>query len=187
MGEWQAWGRAALEFLPECGRVLELAHGPGHLYIELVRRGYQAVGLDRSTQMGRLLRRRSERSLGRPAQQVRAEAQRLPFCDRAFDAVVCTFPTSFIFMRPTLDEIRRVLRLGGRCILVPAATLTERDLVAYLIRAVYRLTGQHSVDAARARMVFESAGYAFREVMRHTKRGRVTVWVLELSDQSSLL
>lgn len=178
LGEWRAWGQVALEFLPERGQILELAHGPGHLYVELVRRGYQAVGLDRSTQMGRLLRRRSERALGRPAQQVRAEAQHLPFRDRAFDAVVCTFPTAFIFAPSTLDEVRRVLRPGGRCVVVPAAALTAEDVAARLVRALYQLTGQHRLDGAQARAVFEAAGYAFDEVLRRTPRAQVTVWVL---------
>ncbi|MCS6773048.1 MAG: methyltransferase domain-containing protein, partial [Thermoflexales bacterium] len=177
-GEWQAWGQVALGFLPEGGRVLELAHGSGHLYLALARRGYWTVALDRSAQMSRLLRQRSLQALGSPARQARADAQRLPFRSQSFDAVVCTFPTRFILLPQTLSEIRRVLRPEGVCVIVPAAELTGNDPVARLLRLAYRLTGQHRLRSERARSVFEAAGYTFREAVRDTLRARVTVWTL---------
>jgi len=58
-GEWQQWGRAAMPFLPRTGRLLEIAHGPGHLHLALRQAGYDAVGIDLSPQMSRMARRRA--------------------------------------------------------------------------------------------------------------------------------
>jgi len=43
LGQWRAWGAAALPFLPG-PRVLELGHGPGHMLIALTAAGYDAAG-----------------------------------------------------------------------------------------------------------------------------------------------
>ena len=51
-GQWRAWGRTSLSHL-RGKRVLELGHGPGHLLVEMAERGFAAVGLDRSSSMGR--------------------------------------------------------------------------------------------------------------------------------------
>lgn len=59
-GQWKAWGRAAISRL-RGPRVLELAHGPGHLLVAMTRAGLAPVGLDLSPQMGRLARARLER------------------------------------------------------------------------------------------------------------------------------
>ena len=54
LGEWQAWGRAVIPFLGPAApqgtplRLLELAHGPGHLHLTLRQAGYHVVGIDLS-------------------------------------------------------------------------------------------------------------------------------------------
>jgi ubiquinone/menaquinone biosynthesis C-methylase UbiE len=75
-------------------------------------------GVDISREMLKRARRRA-RELGRPAEFVQADAQRLPFPDRRFDTVVstlslCTIPDE----RAALAEAARVLRPGGRLILL---------------------------------------------------------------------
>ncbi|MCS7055699.1 MAG: methyltransferase domain-containing protein [Thermoflexales bacterium] len=183
-GEWKAWGRAAIPFLTREGRLLEIAHGPGHLHLALRQQGFDAVGLDLSIQMARLLRKRFIRDVGRPPAHVRGSALRLPFADRSFACVVSTFPAEFIFARETLDEVRRVLRPGGQLVIVPTAHLKGSDALARLVRWAYRVTGQSMPSADSIRRRFESAGYAFEQHVAHTARAAVVVWVCTAPDQT---
>jgi len=59
-GQWKAWGRAATLHL-RGPRVLEIAHGPGHLLVAMTRAGFASVGLDLSPQMGTLAQARLRR------------------------------------------------------------------------------------------------------------------------------
>lgn len=169
LGQWRAWGRTAIVHL-RGERVLELAHGPGHLLVAMAGRGLNPVGLDLSPAMGRLARRRLRRN-GIAAPLVRARAQALPFRDRCFDGAVAAFPTEFILDPGTLRETARVLRgairsldppgamsrsdsaegscrdtvngpCGGRLVVVGWIRLSKRDVLSRFIAWLFRVTGQ---------------------------------------------
>ena len=175
-GEWQQWGRAAMPFLARNGRVLEIAHGPGHLHLALRRAGYDVVSIDLSPQMGSVAHRRIAQT-GMAPLLARANALRLPFGDRSFACAVSTFPAEFIFAPETLAEVRRVLQPAGRFVVVPMAHLTGRDALTQLIRLAYRATGQAETPVYAARARFEAAGYAFAQHVVTTPRAEVVVWV----------
>lgn len=145
-GEWRAWGRAVLTQVPTSAKVLELAHGPGHLHLHMRQRGYEVVSLDLSAQMGRLLARRVQQAGLPHNRHVQANAQVLPFADGQFDCIVCTFPTAFIFAPSTLAEMRRVLSPSGSFIIVPGVRLRKTDMASYLLRLAFRITGQAEPD-----------------------------------------
>jgi ubiquinone/menaquinone biosynthesis C-methylase UbiE len=140
LGEWRKWQAAGLSFV-RGERVLEIAHGPGHMLLELVRDGRQVTGLDLSPFMGRMARRRLWRTEQDP-QLVRGRVQALPFADQTFDTVYCTFPTSFITEEATMHAIYRVLRAGGHYIIVPEGHLSGTGPVQQFIAWLYRITGQ---------------------------------------------
>jgi len=140
-GQWTAWGRAAIPHL-RGRRVLELAHGPGHLLVAMSRAGFAPVGLDLSPQMGRLARKRLCRS-GIPTPLLaRARAQALPFRAGSFDSVVSTFPTEFIFDPATLKEMARVMGQGGKAVVV-VGVVFNASLPARLLKRLYDATYQH--------------------------------------------
>src|SRR4051794_31457957 len=99
--------------LPEGARVLDLAAGTGELARRLLSRqpGLAVVGADLSPAM---LARAFDKLADRAWVPVQADAARLPFAARSFDAVLCT-SAFHIFPGPgaALAEIRRVLRPGG--------------------------------------------------------------------------
>jgi ubiquinone/menaquinone biosynthesis C-methylase UbiE len=146
-GLWRRWQQAALAYVPPAARVLEVGSGPGHLLVELARAGHRPVGLDLSRAMLRQARRRLCRARSH-VPLCRGLAQHLPFTTGAFDAVVLTFPTPFIYHPLWLDNVRRVLRApgkggqGGRLILVLQATFPRDRPLPRFLEWLYRSTGQ---------------------------------------------
>jgi ubiquinone/menaquinone biosynthesis C-methylase UbiE len=139
-GRWGDWQHASCAEL-EGQQILELAFGTGNLLAGLHAAGYHVVGLELSPSMVRLARRKLEgRGVALPL--VRGRVQALPFGCTSFDSVLCTFPGDFIVAPATLSEIARVLRPGGRVVIVPSARLHGQDLWSRLIEWLYGITGQ---------------------------------------------
>ena len=106
------WGRAArLLQAPAGARVLDVGCAFGFGTARLKRR-YRAVGVDASFS---LLHRARGPVRGTLAL---ARAERLPFANAAFDAVVCLEVLEHVQAEaPVLDEIRRVLKPRGELVL----------------------------------------------------------------------
>lgn len=152
-GQWRVWQRLALARLtgPD---TLEVGCGIGTLLGDTLERGYHARAIDRSPQMVAATRRElRRRGLPVEADTVRqASVQALPFAEASFDTVVSTFPTDYIADPAALREIARVLRPGGRLVIVLGASLLPsraivRPLVA-LQRLVYGRSAQATVSCA---------------------------------------
>jgi ubiquinone/menaquinone biosynthesis C-methylase UbiE len=139
-GDWPAWRRAVTLFLRE-GPSLELAYGTGGLMADLTARGLAPVGLDLSPAMARLARQRLLRR-GLPLRLVRGRAQALPFPNGAFANVIATFPTDFFLAPQTLEAIVRVLRPGGRVVVVVAGYLRGPGFLRRFVEWLYQVTGQ---------------------------------------------
>jgi ubiquinone/menaquinone biosynthesis C-methylase UbiE len=138
------------------GRVLDLACGTGLLATRLERTFANAgvVGCDYSR--GMLLRAAARLPEGA---WVQADAQRLPFPDRAFDAVVCTEALHwFPDQARALAECRRVLAPGGR-VLVAVVNVPAQP-IGDLVHLASRIVGQPFRWPTRAAMraLFAAAG-----------------------------
>ncbi len=159
-GRWKAWVAAAVP-LVQGPDVLELGFGPGHLFSNLVKNGFKVVGLDPSRQMARRARKKLARDGQRDPLLVRGEGQALPFACQAFDTVVATFPTAFIFQPAALQDIRRVLKPGGRLAILLSAWITDRSLPARFLAWLFRITGQsltEQVDETKLLRPFLESG-----------------------------
>jgi ubiquinone/menaquinone biosynthesis C-methylase UbiE len=140
MGAWRDWQRAALPFL-RGPRVLEIAHGPGHMLLALSKSGFYVVGIDLSPQMGRLARKHLQKA-GQPTHLLHGPAQTLPFSAATFDSVLLTFPTEFIAELETLSAVFRVLKTNGRLVIVPEAQLSGTSILERTIEWLFVITGQ---------------------------------------------
>jgi len=140
LGHWRDWQRSAMRYT-RGPRVLDLACGTGNLLLDWHAAGVTPVGVDLSPHMARIAARKL-RTRGLPLTLARGRAQALPFADETFDGVVSTFPAEFILHRATVEEVVRVLRPGGRFVVVVNARLTGRDAWSRLLEWVYDITGQ---------------------------------------------
>jgi ubiquinone/menaquinone biosynthesis C-methylase UbiE len=174
LGQWTTWGRSALPHLLG-ERVLELAHGPGHLLEAMAEHGLSPVGLDLSPYMARMARRRLERTIP----LVRARAQAIPCHSECVDSVVATFPTEFILDPATLQEVARVLRPRGRLVVVAWAGLSGRDPLSRFIGWLYRVTGQGEPPPGLGEKVLTQAGFVSQVVREHVGRSQVMLVVAD--------
>lgn len=126
-------------------RVLELGSGTGHTLTTVaaqVGAGGLVVGLDLSHGMTEIARRRVMRSRPDAAVAVvQADARRMPVRSHSVDAVTTSFtlelmPTDDI--PATLRECRRVLRPGGRLVVVSLSLPEEPSLMTRLYIAGHR-------------------------------------------------
>jgi ubiquinone/menaquinone biosynthesis C-methylase UbiE len=163
MGRWNAWIQTVIPYIYG-NSVLELGHGPGHLQKLLMSENRLIVGLDESTQMGRLTKRRLEKAGYFKRNLTRAIAESLPFADETFSTVVSTFPTEYIFKLETLSAIHRVLKKNGKFIVLPSAWITGQKLLDKCTAWLFKITGQSPAEAQavvidRINKIFEASGF----------------------------
>ena len=130
VGHLMAWkngarSRFTLELLGarEGERVLEIGFGPGvdvARLSRLVGPSGKVAGVDVSKEMLRHARSRNRGSVASGSVDLRlAPATALPFADASFDAVCATNSAQFwLDLDAGFQEIRRVLRTGGRAVVV---------------------------------------------------------------------
>ncbi|HKS50003.1 MAG TPA: class I SAM-dependent methyltransferase [Amycolatopsis sp.] len=115
------------------GEVLEVAIGTG-LNLPFYPNEVTVTGLDLSERMLDIARSRAQQ-LGREVMLRQGTAHTLPFADASFDTMVCTFGLCAIpDLDAAVDEMVRVLRPGGRLILVDHIASSSR-----IARGVQRL------------------------------------------------
>lgn len=179
LGQWRCWQRISLEHLPppDAGPVLEIAHGTGNLHLDLHTAGYDALGYDLSPQMGRITRNKLRRR-GIKASLTRGYAQRLPYADDSFAAIVSTFPTDFIVSPETLRETHRILKSGGVLVVVLNGELTGSGPIARFIEWLYGITGQREGTDVEPTAFFRGYGFDVEAVEARCRGSRVQLVIL---------
>lgn len=142
LGEWRVWQKQSLRYLSGT-QVLEIAHGPGHMLIELRQAGVDVVGLDLSPAMGRQAQKRlKQHDLASAVPLLRCRLPDLPFGKETFDSILSQFPTNFIFEPETLNNLYTILRPGGRLVILPEGHLVGSGLLLRFIAWLFYITGQ---------------------------------------------
>ncbi|MBE3559932.1 MAG: class I SAM-dependent methyltransferase [Ktedonobacteraceae bacterium] len=122
-GQWRVWQRLVLPRIRGLD-VLELGCGLGDLLADMLQAGYRCHAVEHSPEMVAAARETLyKRQLGSPSLVVQGIAQSLPFASSSFDTVVSTFPSEYIYAPDTIAEVARVLRPGGRLIVIEGANL----------------------------------------------------------------
>jgi ubiquinone/menaquinone biosynthesis C-methylase UbiE len=176
-GQWRVWQRLVLSRLH--GRdVLELGCGLGDLLADLSEAGYVCIAIDHSPQMVEAARETLQRRrLHKNATVIQGSTQHLPFSNGSFDTVVSTFPSEYIYDPDTIAEVERVLRPGGRLIVVEGANLLPVGFLQPLLVLIQTLVyGRASVFGPRKHRNLDeeiarnrSAKYPKKNVLQSSK------------------
>ena len=128
--------RIAIDFLGGAkGRLLEVGCGPAVMMPELLAMGFEAHGIDVSSEM---IRRARQRMAGHPLEKRCSfsvdDVERLHVAEGSYDAVLCMGVLEYLprYSR-ALAEISRVLRPGGIAVLA----LPNRASAYHVARAAY--------------------------------------------------
>jgi ubiquinone/menaquinone biosynthesis C-methylase UbiE len=119
MEQYIAWAKMARDKIEAGSSVLEVAPGPGYLSIELAKLGsYGIVGLDISKTFVNIAKKKA-RAAGVKIEFRKGDAAYMPFSADTFDFVICTSAFKN-FPQPVrvLDEIFRVLKTGGKALII---------------------------------------------------------------------
>jgi SAM-dependent methyltransferase len=122
-GQWRIWQGLILSHI-HGHDVLELGCGLGDLLADMLEAGYTCRAVEQSPQMVAAARATlAHRHTGAPSWVIQGAAQKLPFAPNTFDTVVSTFPSEYIHDPETISEVERVLRPGGRLVVIEGAHL----------------------------------------------------------------
>ena len=148
------------------GEVLEVAVGTGR-NLPYYPDGVRLTGIDCSPAMLAVARQRAS-SLGREADLREGDAQELDFPGGSFDTVLCTLALCAVpDDRRAIAEMARVLRPGGRLLLVDHVAASPRGLRALqwlYERVSIPLAGEHF--RRRPLLGVRDLGFAVEEAQR---------------------
>lgn len=154
------WRKSAVQGLH--GKVLDVACGTGDMAVELLRQGCSVTGVDLSKEMLAIAKRKAPQ-----AEYSLADVERLPFGDASFDAVTCAFGVrNFVHLEQGLSEMLRVLKPGGRMVILELATPDSS-----LIRPFYNLYTRRIIPWLGQRLAGSREAYTYlpRSIERFPK------------------
>lgn len=136
------------------GKVLDVACGTGDMCVELLKRGCEVTGVDLSEEMLAIAKVKGERL---KVKVEIADAENLPFEDESFDGVTCAFGVrNFVHLEQGLSEMLRVLKPGGRMVILELATPDSP-----LIRPFYNLYTKHIIPWLGSRIAGNREAYTY--------------------------
>ncbi len=120
--------------------VLEIGCGLGDLLADMLQAGYHCRAVERSPQMVAAARDTlRKRGVGDASLVIQGSAQALPIHSATIDTVVSTFPSEYIYDPDTIAEIARVLRPGGRLIVIEGGELLPVGFIQPFLLLIHAL------------------------------------------------
>ncbi|HWF37535.1 MAG TPA: class I SAM-dependent methyltransferase [Candidatus Acidoferrales bacterium] len=130
LGEFKALARRMAGGLPPDAQVLEVAPGPGYFAIELAKLGkHHITGLDISKTFVEIARKNAQKE-GVQVDFQQGNASQIPFGDKTFDLIVCRAAfKNFSEPVEALKEMRRVLKPGGKAVIIDLGRDTPKEAI----------------------------------------------------------
>lgn len=136
---WRRWLDHALSHL-QGPRVLEISFGTGYLLGRYVGR-YACHGIEYNAAMVTTARRKLKRA-GLTAELTQGNVEALPYDNNSFDSILITMAfTAYPDAESAVSEIWRVLRPGGRLILVDVNFPTDGNLLGTWLTRCWQAGG----------------------------------------------
>lgn len=173
----------------KCAEVLDLATGTADVLISGFKHNIYmktGVGIDMAGEMLRAGQRKIENSkLSGKTVLLRADALALPISDNSFDAITISFGIrNVVEVEKALKEMHRVLRAGGKCLILefalPANSILRRMFLIYLRNFIPFIGGLLTHDKSAYRYLNQTVetfpcGEQFADIMRQVGFGDVRV------------
>lgn len=156
---WRQWITQAVPAI-RGPRVLEVSFGTGYLLTKYAN-SYHTYGVDLNWDMARTAQHNlANKQVWAAIQQ--ADVQNLPFQSGAFDSVVSTMAfTGFPDGQKAMSEIKRVLRSGGRLILVDINYPKDQNLIGVNLVKGWAILGDiiRDMEALLSQFEFQYSDY----------------------------
>ena len=143
-GLWRSWVYSVIDELSG-PFILEIGHGPGHLYTRISTKFPMVAAVDASYSMSRRAYRNYNADRHKHPDLSTSITQKLPFKQSSFNQVVSTFPAPYIIDPESIKEIYRILSPGGHLLILPAAWITGKSLRHRLASFLFKITHQSPV------------------------------------------
>ena len=159
-------------------KVLDVACGTGDMAVELLKKGCTVTGVDLSEEMLAIARQKTE-----TATWIMADAEELPFAEGEFYAVTCAFGVrNFVHLEAGLREMLRVLRPGGKLVILELATPDSP-----LVKPFYRLYTHRVIPWLGSRLAGSREAYTYlpQSIERFPKGKAFTDILEKLGAQAS--
>lgn len=155
------WRKKAVDLLREARpqRILDVATGTADLAIEAMRlEPERVVGIDIAEEMLSIGREKVERLGYEDRIQLRTgDAEKLPFSDSQFDAVLVAFGVrNFEDLRRGLSEMKRVLKRGGSVVVLEFSRPT-----AFPVRQLYGFYSRYVLPRVGGAVSRDSGAYQY--------------------------
>lgn len=140
LGLWNEWILTVIPFL-KSDPILEFGHGTGYLQLKLLELRRRVFGIDLSSSMGIIARKRIQQNNKQPM-LIRGSSGFIPFPNDTFASIVATFPSEYIANRRTLEESWRILKSDGYMVILPYAWITGEQWFERFTGWLFRITDQ---------------------------------------------
>lgn len=164
----RCWRRRAVRGLQ--GDVLDVACGTGDMVLELKKHGCTVTGIDLSEEMISIAKTKAS------ATYIVGDAEHLPFPDATFDAVTCAFGVrNFVHLEQGLGEMLRVLKPGGKMVILELATPDSK-----VVRPFYNLYTRRVIPLLGRRIAGNEEAYTYLpQSIEHFPKGEAFLDIIQ--------
>lgn len=161
--------------------VLDVATGTGHTALALAPHVGWVVGVDLTPEMlAHAVRLAAERGLANVA-WVRADAHRLPFVASSFDLYTArAAPHHFQDLRQALREANRVLKPGGRAVLVDCSPPPQARDLLHQVEVLRDPSHVLSLTLEEWGALLSECGFEVEEMLRREEEWDFEAWNLRI-------
>ncbi len=156
---WRNWLNHVIPHL-QGERVLELSFGTGYLLTQYANR-FMTCGIDLNEALARIAKGNIE-GAGVQAHLQIANVEALPYADESFDTLINTFSfTGYPDARQALFEMKRVLRSGGRLVMIDINYPNDGNWVGSMLTKAWWVGGDIIRDIGQ---LFDQFGFQHCDV-----------------------